>query len=40
MNIRPYQEKDKESIISLSNRFSNIQFMEYRNRANMEQKQL
>ena len=31
MHIRPYQDKDKDSIIRLSNRFSQIQFMEYRN---------
>ncbi|MBY7144822.1 GNAT family N-acetyltransferase [Virgibacillus sp. NKC19-3] len=40
MHIRPYQERDKDSIISLSDRFSDIPFMEYRNREDMEQKQL
>ena len=37
MHIRPYQDKDKDSIIRLSNRFSQIQFMEYRNQQDMEQ---
>lgn len=40
MYMRPFQEKDKDSIINLSDRFSDIPFMEYRNREDMEQKQL
>ncbi|MFD1386349.1 GNAT family N-acetyltransferase [Oceanobacillus oncorhynchi subsp. oncorhynchi] len=40
MHIRPYHEKDKESIINLSTRFNDIPLMDYRNREIMEQKQL
>lgn len=40
MNIRKYQEKDKKHILNLSTRFNEIQFMEYRDRELMNQKQL
>lgn len=40
MNIRPYQEKDKEYIINLSTRFNEIHFMEHRDYEVMNQKQL
>ncbi|WP_059106203.1 GNAT family N-acetyltransferase [Shouchella shacheensis] len=40
MYIRPYQEKDKERIISLSERFSDIEFMDYRNQEAIERKQI
>ncbi|WP_066186563.1 GNAT family N-acetyltransferase [Gracilibacillus timonensis] len=40
MKIRPYQEKDKDQIINLSYRFTDIPLMEYRNREDLKAKQL